>query len=76
MSNVSFVVLIVNPCRHEGASLRVHQASSLPPSTGQIPSQTAAALPGQIQRWKGAHIWNILIVHNLPQSIKISLNVL
>lgn len=61
MNNVSNVVLIVDPCRHEGASLWVHQASSLPPSTGQIPSQAAAALPGQIQKWKGTHIWNILI---------------
>lgn len=64
MNNMSFFVLILDPCRHEGAGLRVHQASSLPPSTGQIPSQTATALPGQIQRWKGAHIWNILMIHS------------
>lgn len=38
INNMSFLVLILDPCRHEGASLWVHQASGLPPSTGQIPS--------------------------------------
>lgn len=49
------------PCRHEGTSVWVHPAPSVPPSAGQVPQGTAPALPGQIQRWKGAHLWNILI---------------
>lgn len=53
------------PCRHEGTSVWVHPAPGVPPSAGQVPPWTAPALPGQIQRWKGAHLWNILIDYEM-----------
>lgn len=46
--------------RYEGAGVRVHQTSSLPPAPGQIPPRTAAALPGPLQRRAGTHLWDLL----------------
>uniref|UniRef100_A0A8C6SI57 Mitochondrial ribosomal protein L38 n=1 Tax=Neogobius melanostomus TaxID=47308 RepID=A0A8C6SI57_9GOBI len=46
--------------QHEGASIRVHPSPGVPPSPGQVPAQTAPALPGPLQRRKTTHLRDIL----------------